>query len=285
MSTIAVPNLPESAPFTPKQRAWLNGFFAGLVSTGRVPGTATSSEPSNTSWTAASVVEAANSATTIEKTAASWRDVESDDVTQYAWHNPEISIDDRVKLAEGKSLDLRLMAAMAQLNCGQCGYLCRTYAKAIETGEESDLKKCAPGGKKTSRLLVQLGCHDYRMTARSTIDLLSEEIKQKAGLIEFYSMTVRAFKLDLEDRCEDYGQLATYLGTIPESPNGFVLEEHHLFEKGKPLPVCGNTAAMLRDTRYGEHFQIAGNTSTHFGLFDCGPTPTPLAAAEVGACC
>ena len=43
------------------------------------------------------------------------------------------------------------------------------------------------------RLLVQLGCHDYRMTARSTIDLLSEEIKQKAGLIEFYSMTVRAF--------------------------------------------------------------------------------------------
>ena len=135
------------------------------------------------------------------------------------------------------------------------------------------------------RLLVQLGCHDYRMTARSTIDLLSEEIKQKAGLIEFYSMTVRAFKLDLEDRCEDYGQLATYLGTIPESPNGFVLDDHHLFEKGKPMPVCGNTAAMLRDTRYGEHFQIAGNTSTHFGLFDCGPTPTPLAAAEVGACC
>ncbi len=24
--------LPESAPFTPAQRAWLNGFFAGLIS-------------------------------------------------------------------------------------------------------------------------------------------------------------------------------------------------------------------------------------------------------------
>ena len=24
--------LPESAPFTPQQRAWLNGFFAGLIS-------------------------------------------------------------------------------------------------------------------------------------------------------------------------------------------------------------------------------------------------------------
>ena len=24
--------IPETAPFTPEQRAWLNGFFAGLVS-------------------------------------------------------------------------------------------------------------------------------------------------------------------------------------------------------------------------------------------------------------
>ena len=24
--------VPESAPFTPEQRAWLNGFFAGLIS-------------------------------------------------------------------------------------------------------------------------------------------------------------------------------------------------------------------------------------------------------------
>ena len=23
--------IPENAPFTPEQRAWLNGFFAGLV--------------------------------------------------------------------------------------------------------------------------------------------------------------------------------------------------------------------------------------------------------------
>ena len=32
MSAIPVPMLPETAPFTPAQRAWLNGFFAGLVS-------------------------------------------------------------------------------------------------------------------------------------------------------------------------------------------------------------------------------------------------------------
>ena len=27
-----VPVVPETAPFTPGQRAWLNGFFAGLLS-------------------------------------------------------------------------------------------------------------------------------------------------------------------------------------------------------------------------------------------------------------
>ncbi len=32
MSTQSIPLLPESAPFSPEQRAWLNGFFAGLFS-------------------------------------------------------------------------------------------------------------------------------------------------------------------------------------------------------------------------------------------------------------
>src|SRR6266487_6284487 len=32
MQTNFIPQLPESAPFTPEQRAYLNGFFAGLFS-------------------------------------------------------------------------------------------------------------------------------------------------------------------------------------------------------------------------------------------------------------
>lgn len=181
MSTATVPSLPDSAPFTAQQRAWLNGFFAGLVSTGRIAGassftaqpSSTHSHPLHITGTdvtagAPSAAAAASSAPAIAKSAISWRDVESDDASQYAWHNPEIAIDERMKLAEGKPLDLRLMAAMAQLNCGQCGYLCRTYAKAIETGEEGDLKKCVPGGKKTSRLLIQLGAERTLMTAPAT---------------------------------------------------------------------------------------------------------------------
>ncbi len=42
-----VPVLPESAPFTPEQRAYLNGFFAGLFS--RAPAAASSSAPAMSS--------------------------------------------------------------------------------------------------------------------------------------------------------------------------------------------------------------------------------------------
>jgi sulfite reductase (NADPH) flavoprotein alpha-component len=37
MSTKTAPNIPEDAPFTTEQRAWLNGMFAGLYSTQEVP--------------------------------------------------------------------------------------------------------------------------------------------------------------------------------------------------------------------------------------------------------
>ena len=111
---------------------------------------------------------------------------------------------------------------------------------------------------------------------------------KKIGSIDFHSITVRAFKLKLEDRCEDYGQIATYLGTIPESPHSFLLDDHHLFEKGKPTPVCSNTAAMLAETRYAQHFRVIGNLSTHYGLFDCGTSPRLLLRKEgetFGGCC
>ena len=48
------------------------------------------------------------------------------------------------------------MAAMAQTDCGQCGYLCQSYAEAIARGEEKSLSRCAPGGKATARKLKEL---------------------------------------------------------------------------------------------------------------------------------
>lgn len=135
------------------------------------------------------------------------------------------------------------------------------------------------------RLLRQLGCLDYRVVAGRRISLNDSGIEAKIGMIEFHSLTIRAFKLaDLEDICEDYGQVAQYLGTIPECPHQFLLDDHHLFEKGRPMLVCGNTAAMVSDTRYGKHFEVAGNRQTHFGPFPCAPVAKAVTGKDNGAC-
>ncbi|HYE37352.1 methyltransferase domain-containing protein [Methylocaldum sp.] len=138
------------------------------------------------------------------------------------------------------------------------------------------------------RLLAQLGCLDYRVVNTARITLNDPEIERKAGMVGFYSMTTRAFKLELEDRCEDYGQVAYYLGTLPEHPHAFVLDDHHVFKTGQPILVCGNTAAMLAQTRYSDHFKVMGDTSTHYGLFDCGPKSAIQGTGGEsfsGACC
>jgi ubiquinone/menaquinone biosynthesis C-methylase UbiE len=134
------------------------------------------------------------------------------------------------------------------------------------------------------RMLTELGCLDYRVISKRRISIDDPAIAEKCKTVEFYSMTIRAFKLnDLEDRCEDFGQVAYYLGTMENCPNQFVLDDHHVFVTDKPLLVCGNTASMLSNTRFGKHFKIAGNTSRHFGLFPCGPAADE--ANSTGNCC
>lgn len=137
------------------------------------------------------------------------------------------------------------------------------------------------------RMMIELGVRDFRVVSKSPIVLTDPDVVAKAGSIEFSSITIRAFKIEsLEDRCEDYGQVAYYKGTIPECKHVFTLDDHHSFHVNKPLLVCSNTAAMLQDTRFAPHFRIEGDLSTHFGLFDCGPSPvTAGAPAPGGACC
>lgn len=121
------------------------------------------------------------------------------------------------------------------------------------------------------RLLRRLGIPDYRVASRSPISLDNPDIERKIGMVNFSSMTIRAFKLDsLEDICEDYGQVAVYEGTLPRHPHFFELDDHHRFQTGKPMLVCGNTAAMLQKTRFAPYFKITGDRSVHYGPFDCG---------------
>jgi len=152
--------------------------------------------------------------------------------------------------------------------------------------------ECLAGAMYTEdfrRLMFDFGCPDYREMNRSPITLDNKEVEDKAGMINFNSVTIRAFKLNnLEDICEDYGQVAVYKGTIKHAPHRFILDDHHTFIAGKPMLVCGNTAAMIEDTRFGEHFTVYGDRSVHYGPFDCSPASvgsTREENSDGGACC
>ena len=156
---LLVPVLPESAPFSPAQRAWLNGFFAGLGST-------------NTGLTTAG--SAGSDVSAIAGTAApAPAEAEAE---EFPWHDSAMAMGERMKLADAKPHARKLMAAMAQLDCGACGYLCQTYAEAIANGQEKDLTRCTPGGRDTSKMLKSL-----QSTAPKLIPSSEVGIKKAAG--------------------------------------------------------------------------------------------------------
>jgi sulfite reductase (NADPH) flavoprotein alpha-component len=125
--------IPSSAPFSEAQRSWLNGFFAGLLSTD-----------------AATPLSAEQGAAVMRRPAGDGDDGEA------PWHDQTMPIGERMKLAEGRPLRRRMMAAMAQQDCGQCGYNCHDYSEAIASKSEARLNLCVPGGKETARMLKSL---------------------------------------------------------------------------------------------------------------------------------
>lgn len=140
-------------------------------------------------------------------------------------------------------------------------------------------------------LAKQCGFHDPRLVEDRPLSIDNKAIEKRIGHIDFFSATYRLFKIDnLEPACEDYGQAVIYKGTIPHVPNFFLLDKHHLIEKGKVFPVCGNTYRMLHETRFREHFEFIGNWETHYGIFEgCGTSipfdSVPVSGTEVGGGC
>ena len=146
--------------------------------------------------------------------------------------------------------------------------------------------ECLSGAMYTEdfrRMMTKIGIADTRVISKTPLELHDPDVVAKAGGINFYSITIRAFKVDLEDVCEDYGHVVYYQGTIPAHPHRFTLDNHHVFETGKPVRVCGNTANMLAQTRFQDHFRIEGDFSTHYGIFDCGDTSEPTSSSA--GCC
>ncbi|MCB9741782.1 MAG: methyltransferase domain-containing protein [Alphaproteobacteria bacterium] len=140
-------------------------------------------------------------------------------------------------------------------------------------------------------LCKRVGFLDPRVIEVQPIAIRDAEVQRRVGAARFFSVSYRLLKLPgLEPRCEDYGQVATYLGGVPHHEGLFVLDDHHYFEAGRPERVCGNTAAMLSRTRLAPWFRVDGDTERHFGLFDCGPTMAALPyqgqpGSGSGSCC
>jgi len=136
------------------------------------------------------------------------------------------------------------------------------------------------------RLMSKSGWVDFRYTSICKTELANEEIEKIIGFVKFTSRTVRAFKLnDLEDICEDYGQVAAYDGSIPGWPHFFDLDNHHRFFTNKPMLVCGNTASMLSNTRYGKAFKVIGERKTHYGVFGGCSSESGSGSTMTGLCC
>jgi len=135
------------------------------------------------------------------------------------------------------------------------------------------------------RLMLSVGCGDIRVMSSTGISIGDQEVEEKIGFARFTSCTLRVFKLPLEDRCEDYGQIALYRGGIPEEQHFFSLDNHHRFQRNKPVPVCGNTADMLSATRYSPYFLLTGDKTIHYGLFPCVETGQQSTSAPVASCC
>lgn len=140
------------------------------------------------------------------------------------------------------------------------------------------------------RLAQQAGFADPRLVTDRPLAISDPNLAARVGNVRFHSATYRLFNLEtLEDACEDYGQAVVYRGSIPEHPDAFSLDKHHLIENGRVFPVCGNTWRMLRETRFAPNFEFIGNFDTHYGIFaGCGGG-LPFDAAETAdpakGCC
>ena len=126
--------IPENAPFSGPQRAWLSGFLAAMLESG--------------------LAEAQGGAPAPENAAPPGPALASND--DAPWHDPAMALAGRLDLASARPPAQKLMAAMAQQDCGQCGYTCADYANAIFLKSEARLNLCAPGGKETARAVKAL---------------------------------------------------------------------------------------------------------------------------------
>lgn len=118
------------------------------------------------------------------------------------------------------------------------------------------------------RLARRVGFADPRLVEDRPLCVTDPGIAERLGPIRAFSATYRLFKLPgLESEGEDYGETATYLGTLPGHPERWRLDKHHVFPTGQAVAISRNTCLMVRDSRFATHFKIGHSDGRHRGLF------------------
>ena len=238
--------VPESAPFTDEQRVWLNGFFAGLLD-----GDATALSPQEASALLPGVQ--VGGAT------------EEDDGAP--WHDQTMPLAERMKLADGKPLPRKMMAAMGQQDCGQCGYDCKDYADALFSKKEARLNLCVPGGKETARMLktlhaeigtasapaAEIGARarllqPARPAARATIP--SRRLSSRATLLNRKGSAKETWHIefDLTECGLDY-QVGDAFGLYPHNDPALADAVLGALDAPADFPIGGRTLARGADRR------------------------------------
>jgi len=178
--------VPEDAPFSPEQREWLAKF----LSTISVAGGGKSEISNLKSQIPAEAAPAEEAPAAAEESAG-----DPDMVDSSPWHDPDKSLAERMKLAQGKSLAAKLFAAMGQTDCTACGYDCKGYAAALAAGTEKDPGLCVPGAEETEAKVKDLLEEAGKNFARNDRVIRAERPRSSRA------MTVEFTRNDRGTRC------------------------------------------------------------------------------------
>jgi sulfite reductase (NADPH) flavoprotein alpha-component len=227
--------IPETAPFNEEQRQWLNGFFSGLMGLRSDQGLQVGSNGNPQAgdflrlMSGLSASHGDNSLSGPQ--AANGQRVESngpETEEDFPWHDSSLPIVERMELAKDKPVARRLMAAMAQLNCGSCGYLCQSYAEAIATGQEKNLSLCTPGGTETKK----------------AIKLLLKDV----GAVERVSDGAKPESINHQDHAVAGQNGSVIGGGVKSGPVGF--DRKNPFTARLVESKCLNKPGSQKDTRH-----------------------------------
>ncbi|RVE64760.1 hypothetical protein OJAV_G00129210 [Oryzias javanicus] len=114
------------------------------------------------------------------------------------------------------------------------------------------------GGSLFWRNLISLahsvGFSTPLLVSASRIEVHNDQLKAKAGDINYVSATYRLFKLP--KLLPTLSSTVTYKGTVAEFPDQLDFDSSHCFKKNTSVEVDGEMAAILQHSRFATDFDI-----------------------------